>query len=200
MKQVPIVFFLIIWCFYQNDSNLTGQNLSKLSGNQSYKNNSLTMIDGSIGIIKTTPKYKFGDTITIFTKKRQISSNVVITYEYQMLALKCLLIEKEYYKIRLEDNSEGYLLRSDSLIKFQTWDEHVLSVFAVGFDIKNNPLKESPNDQSDVIVYEKDEFYFPVKLQDDWLQVKWGNEEHWQYGWIKWKRNGLLLIELYYFA
>lgn len=40
----------------------------------------------------------------------------------------------------------------------------------------------------------------PVKIQKDWLQVKWGDEENWKYGWIKWQEAGTLLLYLFYTA
>jgi hypothetical protein len=124
----------------------------------------------------------------------------VIKDEYQKLTLNCLSTEGDFYKVFLEDSLIGYLAKNQPEISFQTWGEHVLSVFAVGFDIKRNPIKKEPNNLSSEISYDVDEFYHPAKVQGNWLQIKWGTEGNWHYGWIKWKDKDKLIIELLYFA
>jgi len=37
-------------------------------------------------------------------------------------------------------------------------------------------------------------------IQDDWLKVRFKVKEDVRYGWIKWKNNHKLIIELFYFA
>jgi hypothetical protein len=161
---------------------------------------SSSLIEGSIGIITTTDKYKFGDTILVFNEQKQSFTSIVITYEYQVLKLKCLMITNDFYKVQINDSVSGYLVKSNPLIKFQTWEEHVLSVFSVGFDEKINPLRENPSIKASKVNYSQNEFYLPHKIQGDWLEVKWGSEGNWQYGWIMWEKDGKLLIELFYFA
>jgi hypothetical protein len=160
-----------------------------------------TKLEGAIGIITTSDKYQFGDTITIFNKQKQAVKYVVITEEYHPVFLKCLSEATDYYQVKTDDGKIGYISKKARGIKFQTWEQHILaSVFSVSFKVGGNPLKEAPNDQASEIVYDPDEFYHPSKIEGDWLQVKWGSEGNWRYGWIKWKNEDKLLIELSYFA
>jgi hypothetical protein len=195
-KSILIILLVLIWSVCQSGFYCSGQksiNIGKLK-------DSRIVIDGSIGIITTSDKYEFGDTIVVLDGQKQFSKKIVITTEYKKLTLKCLSNEEDYFKILLEDKTIGYLPKNNPLIRFQTWKEHILSVFAVGFDSKKNPIKAKPNNQSIETIYDQDEFYYPFKIQGDWLQIKWGTIGSWQYGWIKWKENNKLIIELFYFA
>lgn len=158
------------------------------------------IVDGAIGIITTTDDYHFGDIITIFEEDKKHSSNVILTEEYQIFALKCLSQDKAYFKVIQDNGKIGFIKNDNSKIQFETWEEHILNLFSVGFEIKTNPLLKEPFPASEKITLDPDEFYHPSKIQGDWLQLKWGNEGKWNYGWIKWKENTKLLIEFFYFA
>lgn len=157
-------------------------------------------VDGAIGIITTTSDYHYGDIITVFEEDKKHSTNTVITEEYQVFAMKCLSQDKIYYKVIQDNGKTGFIKKDNSKIQFETWEEHILNLFSVGFEIKTNPLLKNPILTSEKIALNPDEFYHPSKIQGDWLQVKWGNEGSWNYGWIKWKEKNKLLIELFYFA
>ncbi len=201
-NRILIIFFVLIWnacqcCTYHQSKE---QKSTTKEVNEINVKDSIIRIDGSIGVITTSDKYAFGDSILVFDEQKRPLSTIVIKDEYQNLTLKCLSTEGDFYKVLLEDSVIGYLAKSQPIISFQTWSEHVLSVFAVGFDTKRNPIKKEPNNLSSEISYDLDEFYHPVKVQGNWLQIKWGTEGNWQYGWIKWKDKDKLIIELFYFA
>ncbi len=160
----------------------------------------LTIINGSIGVITTSPNYKFGSKIGVFNFNGALIDFIKITDEYDVLALKCHEINELYYKVRLNNGVIGYLKRNNKLIIFQTWEKHVISLFAVGFDYKNNPLQIKPTINSIKLAYNKDEFYMPFKIKGEWLQLKWGYENNWKYAWIRWRNQSKLLIEFFYFA
>ena len=125
---------------------------------------------------------------------------IIITDENQELSLRCLSKDKSFYKVKLENNELGFIPLDERGVKFQTWEEHILSLFAIGFKESINPLRDKPSDESDKIYYDPDEFYHPNQIKGEWLQVKWGTEGDWEYGWVKWKENGKLLINFFYFA
>jgi hypothetical protein len=83
---------------------------------------------------------------------------------------------------------------------FQTWSKHIVEAFSIDFNSQENPLKEKPSFNSSSINKDDEEFYHPVKVQGEWLQVKWGEENNWKFAWIRWKREGKLIIDLFYFA
>jgi len=193
MNKSIISFFSLALIIFNCNLDLLGQDSTNKSSN-------LTIIDGTIGIITTNKKCHFGDSIPIFDRNLTVIKYFVREHEYSILDLECLKILSTLFRVRLQDSTEAYIKKSNPLIKFQTWEETVLNVFSVGFDINQNPIRKSPTTNSQIISYEKDEFYLPEKIQGDWLQIKWGSEGNWKYGWIKWKKNNKLLIELFHFA
>lgn len=158
------------------------------------------IVEGAIGIITTTDNYQFGDIITVLQEDKKQSSNIILTEEYQIFAVKCLSQDKVYYKVRQDNGKIGFIKKDNKKIQFETWEEHILNLFSVGFESKTNPLHRDPVLTSEKIVLDPDEFCHPYKIQGNWLQVKWGNEDNWNYGWIRWKENTKLLIEFFYFA
>ncbi|GGZ35240.1 hypothetical protein GCM10007049_30830 [Echinicola pacifica] len=158
------------------------------------------VLEGAIGLISTSENYQFGDTIFVFDKEGKVQNHIVFDDEYEVLSLKCLSKDNSFYKVKSENNEIGFIPKGEKGVIFQTWEEHVLSVFSIGFNEVSNPLLDSPLENSKKVYYDKDEFYHPSQIKGDWLQVKWGSEEDWKYGWIMWKDSEKLLIELYYFA
>lgn len=157
-------------------------------------------MQGTTGIITTAGGYGMNDVIPVYDSLKNRISEISLTDEYQVLELRCLRKEGMYYKVRLDDNSIGYLPDNPELILFQTWEQHLLNVFCVGFNAKDNPLRQGPSASAATgIPYTQDNFYHPHKVQGDWLQVSYGYENP-QYAWIKWKENNRLLVEFYYFA
>lgn len=157
-------------------------------------------VEGAIGLITTSGHYEFGDSIEIFDKYRKVQRIIVITEEYQKLSLKCLSKDDLFYKVQSENDEIGFIPKNEKKVIFQTWEEHILSVFSVGFDEVSNPILESPSENSKKVTYDKDDFYYPIKIKRDWLQVKWGSDGDWKYGWIRWKEGEKLVIQLFYFA
>lgn len=120
--------------------------------------------------------------------------------EYSIKSFFCYSIDNLYYQIEYE-NIKYWVLKNNPNLKFQTIQNHILSdVFSVSFDEKTNLIKEFPDSNSKTIDFIPDEFYLPVTIKNDWLKIKWGYEDNYKYGWIKWKENDKLIIELFYFA
>lgn len=164
------------------------------------KEEGLVAVEGAIGVIVTSNNYQFGDTIHVFDRNKRLLKDISMTDENQELVLKCISKNDTFYEVKLENGALGFIPRNEKGVKFQTWQEHILSVFAVGFDEGLNPLREEASESSNKVHYNQDEFYHPNKINGDWLQVKWGLEGSWQYAWVKWKKNEKLLIGLFYFA
>ena len=116
-----------------------------------------------------------------------------------LLAFRCLRKADGYYQVIVDENKKviKYVKVNDEFFIFQTWQNYITGCFSVDFDPNNNPIKSGLSVDTKVISYDSDEFYLPVKIQGDWLQIKWGTENNWSYGWIQWKKNGALIIELF---
>jgi hypothetical protein len=117
-----------------------------------------------------------------------------------LLVFKCLGKENGFYKVVVNENKKTikYIKESDSNFKFQTVEEHILTVFSVDFNEKDNPLRSTPDDKSQQTQKNKNSFYYPIKVSGDWLMVEDDNKQNF---WIKWRdKEGKLILELYYDA
>lgn len=99
-----------------------------------------------------------------------------------------------------------YVKADDPSLRFETWEEHILKVFAVGFDRKVNPVLEAPQGRVKTVTIPDVPFH-PVEVRGEWLKVKWdaanGTEKKGAIddsGWIRWKRDEKLLVELFYIS
>ena len=92
------------------------------------------------------------------------------------------------------------LIEIKDYLVFRSWSDQVLNAFSISFDSNINPIKREGANASEIISFPKDVFFQPVKIKNEWLQVKWGSEGNEEYGWIKWKEDGFLILNLSYFA
>ncbi|MGE8552817.1 MAG: hypothetical protein ACN6OB_02630 [Chryseobacterium jejuense] len=124
----------------------------------------------------------------------------MIKPDYTLLIFKFLGKENGFYKVLVNEdkNTIKYIKESDSNFTYQTVGEHILTVFSVGFNEKENPLRMEANDKASSQPLDKDSFYYPVKIERNWLMVK---DDHDQNFWIKWyDEKGHLILDLYYDA
>ena len=116
------------------------------------------------------------------------------------LIFKCIKEDNNYYSIVVneEKNTVKYIKTSDIKFQYQTIEEHIITVFSVGFNPESNPLHNNANDMSKKDDYDVNQFYYPVKIKGNWLMVRDDNDLN---HWIKWKDSeGNLIIELFYDA
>lgn len=199
MKYFKLCLVLLSFAC-QGNTKETGDQ-SKLNQVAEKISNDQVVVEGTIGVLVESEGYQFGDIILVFDENQNKISEIVITEETEVLALRCLSKDESVFKVLSEDGNVGYIPINEQKVKFQTWEEHVLnSLFAVTFNEKNNSLHEDPSEGSKIIYYDKDEFYHPYQIKGEWLQVKWGSEGSWNYGWIRWRDKEKLLIGMFYFA
>ena len=130
--------------------------------------------------------------------------------DYFVLALRCLRKDARRFEVVVNETTRltKFIRRHDNNFSFQTWQEHILALFAVGFDPSNNPLRRGPGNHIRTIRLPfNDVTFHPVQIRGDWLKVKWNVSEESAskvrkvgYGWVKWKQNSQLLVELFYFS
>lgn len=116
------------------------------------------------------------------------------------LIFKCLGKENGFYKVVVNENKNTikYIKESDSNFNFQTVEQHLLTVFSVDFNEKENPLRSAPDNKSQEFKKNTNSFYYPIKTNGDWLMVEDDNKQNF---WIKWKnKEGALILDLYYDA
>lgn len=129
--------------------------------------------------------------------------------DYFLLALKCVGKEKGRYEVIVNEETglRKYVKADDPTLKFQTWEEHLLHVFAINFNREDNPVLESPQGQVKNAALSDKSLFHPVEVKEEWLKVNWdpaykaGNKgPQSATGWIRWKKGERLLVELFYFA
>ncbi|OIQ19365.1 MAG: hypothetical protein BM557_06580 [Flavobacterium sp. MedPE-SWcel] len=157
-----------------------------------------TKMEG-IGILTTTDNY-FGDTISIIDINKNRLPDIIINVEDDFLQLQCLSQDSLYYNVKLNDNQIGLISKKQDKVVLKTWDEYILNAFCVEFNPVTNPLLQQPDENSKKVIFNEDEFYLPVAIKDNWLKVKWGDDDNLSYGWIKWKDGNNLLIKIFHSA
>ena len=125
------------------------------------------------------------------------------------MALKYVGEDSNRFKVIVNEDTglKKHVKKADKNLEFETWEKHILKTFAIEFKEKENPLRETPNGKLKKVEFSKIEFFRAVEIKDEWLKVKWDIEPNpnndskkTNFGWIKWKEDGKLLIEWFYFA
>jgi hypothetical protein len=129
--------------------------------------------------------------------------------DYFILVLTCTNKSSRVLEVIVNEETgmTKYVKADDPVLKFETWDALVLSVFAVDFDKKANPLRGAPNGEVMKIALPGEIFFRPVEIDGDWLRVRWDLKDakskaagtH-SDGWVRWKHDGVLLIDFYFFS
>jgi hypothetical protein len=127
--------------------------------------------------------------------------------DYGLYHFICLEKTKDYYKILVNDSEVGYL-PNNSTYYFKTWDA-VLIQSTVERLTKENPIRKESNNESEVIVNDCEFDRLTVrdlieKEGEFWLQIYFSPEcEDYpdkntkvKYGWIKWRINGKLIVDI----
>ena len=120
--------------------------------------------------------------------------------ENRDLVFRCIGEDDKFFFVICDEirNIEKYIQKKDTKFEHETTEKHILSVFSIGFDSITNPLLYDSNEYSKKGLYDKNQFYYPVKIKMNWLLVRDDNDIEY---WIKWKnKDGKVIIELFYDA
>ena len=122
--------------------------------------------------------------------------------ENGLFILECLGYSNGVYKVRVND-SIGYINgeKNRGVLKFKTAEEYVLDSYPV--PTQDNPLRMEPKDEANIVEKYSNFTYLSVKIDGDWLQVKDDKEcfidmpsEKNIVGWIRWRKNGKIILKL----
>ena len=139
--------------------------------------------------------------------------------DYGILHFVCLDSSDNYYKILVNHSDVKYISRSESGYNFISWTEYITTAFSARMKRENrtNYIIEIPNDSSDIIEIPNDRFqsFCVVDVLKDWLEVKYNcfygkpdnpyeltpceefiDECELPSGWIRWRRDNKVLVEL----
>lgn len=120
--------------------------------------------------------------------------------ENNLLVFKVLNKENGFYEIVVNEttNNKKYIKMSNRNFKYLTLNEFVLTVAFIDVNPKTNSLYQEPNDKSQQLIYNKNEFYRPVKVSNNWLMIE---DSNYQIYWVKWiDENAKMIIDLLYDA
>ncbi|QQS43058.1 MAG: hypothetical protein IPM63_09065 [Acidobacteriota bacterium] len=186
------------------------------------------VIDGVKGFVVLNGQYGIGDFISFYNRDGSVWHSLTFYYDdfsgiypyendqfrpyafhpdYFIFAVKLKAEHDDRFEVVVNEETglTKFLRKGDGFYEFQTWSEHITNLFAVDFDPKRNPLRSRP--AGDTIIYptlEEKPTFHPVETSGEWLKVKWDSqrkgspETEYDHGWIRWTRNGKLLIELWY--
>lgn len=116
--------------------------------------------------------------------------------DYNIFYIVCLDNQKEYYKV-LSANGEEYLV-SKAQTKFISWEEFLKNTTGISnLDWSENLLRKEPFEKSKIITLKDTDATFNViRVKKDWIEIQSDNNTN-QKGWIQWKKENRLLIEIY---
>lgn len=126
--------------------------------------------------------------------------------DYFLLGLKCVGEDKGRYEVIVNEETglKKFVAKGDPTLKFETWEAHITGAFAVSFNREENPLRDGPKGKVKNADLPEDVTFHPVQINGEWLRVSWDSSKQAgkndKSGWVKWKENNKILVELFYFA
>jgi hypothetical protein len=142
--------------------------------------------------------------------------------DYGIMHFVCLGKTKTAYKV-LNGQADVKYLPKTKAYAFMSWNDYISQSFGVRRIINNKgkranhlPLRKRPGSADTIAIPKGLEMFCPIKIQDDWLQVKYDcfyNDENSKHegepcsnyiskckdpvtGWIKWREGNKLLIDV----
>lgn len=126
--------------------------------------------------------------------------------DYFLLALRLTAENKARYEVIVNEDTglKKFVKKGDPALKFETWEEHIKKAFAVKFNREENPLREKPDGKTIDIVLPNEVTFHPVEIRGEWLKVRSDDSKKEgkdiESGWVRWKENQKILVELFYFS
>ncbi|MGB0917589.1 MAG: hypothetical protein ACPGU4_08365 [Flavobacteriales bacterium] len=115
--------------------------------------------------------------------------------DYGILQLVAVTVQKNWVEVIVNrtNGQTAWVYRQD--VGYSTWSDFLLSVHSVGLlNPTDFPPRIKPLDHaSPVSNIDVNSYFLPISVKDDWLQVH-PNKEVNQDIWIRWKRDGVLLV------
>ncbi len=135
--------------------------------------------------------------------------------DYLLLGLRVAEEDEKRYEVVVNEDSglKKFVRKDDENLEYEPFETHIVSAYAVDFDDKNNPVLREPGGAKIEEDYSKIEIFKAVKVESDWVELKWdepvsgsgansntqpGSVE--RTGWVRWRDNGKMVIELFYVA
>lgn len=147
------------------------------------------------GAIKLELKETDEDTLAHYIRCK------VFDPEYNLFIVECTGKDQNYFYVLINDETK-LIYAANTLIEFQTIEEHVLSNYPIL--TRETPLFEMPDSTSNVIEGFMNYNYISTKINGDWLKVICDldcdgcPEGKLIEGWVKWREDDRVLIRIGY--
>lgn len=130
--------------------------------------------------------------------------------DYFTLALRCVSVKDSLAAVVIDEQT-GTIKYADvgsQTLEFQTWEDHLTGLFAIGLRDRTPPARAEPDSTAEIVdVYSSMDYRLkPAEVRGDWLRVEiqpahGSEEEDARSGWIRWRDDqDQLLITLFYFS
>jgi len=180
-------------------------------------------ISNSIGVVTISDDYDNSDhiiellnddgsvwnSINLYDDWKPIEDFIIIGFhpDYFLFKVKCKSKLDKYYEVVVnEETGLSKRLLISSKLKLQTWEEYVLDVFTIGFNISENPVLDKINGAPVTKSPIKNQFLFPKEVKGEWMRIIWTDSNYptdnsINYsGWIKWKKGNQIIISLHHLS
>lgn len=120
-----------------------------------------------------------------------------------LVALNWVGEDSTFYHVRTFEDEERihFILKNDESWKSMSWGAYVLSCFAIEFDPVSNPLFVEPSETSKILFADRSITFHPREIIGEWLRVEYQPDSKKDSaiasGWVRWKRNGNLILRLF---
>ena len=122
-----------------------------------------------------------------------------------VFTIRCIGISPKGYKVVVNETKNMIkYLEKNKYLKLETIEEHLLNIL-VGWDSEENPLRESPDDNAPTVQLPISpdtscDLIYADKHKGDWIHVisKCDEDSSESLGWIRWRKDGIFMIEMYY--
>lgn len=151
-----------------------------------------------IGLIKVNSK----DSLTLVKDSERMIENVynpTITPiffkpDYDVFYLVCVSEQENNYKVQIDKSGTAVLSKEEN-INFLSWSKFLLSTTGISnLDWQKNPLRKYSDVKSAILEVNEEDDFIVLKVDGEWIQISNGRNI---IGWIKWKQENKLLIEVY---
>lgn len=124
--------------------------------------------------------------------------------EYGLFVLNCVRIEKDYYVVEVNSKQLRLLKSTKNHIVYKELEEYIMDVYPIVSD--DHPLKESPSIDSKTIQHKKNMTFNTIKVEGDWILVETDNDcysgaspsEESIRGWMRWRKDDMIIIDVAY--
>ena len=123
--------------------------------------------------------------------------------EYGLFIIKSKSASSGFYEVQI--NNKNYFIKSNEygdLVSFKLDKQYVLNAYPN--PTKENPLRVNPDESSDIISNYEDYTFVSVEIKGDWLKVRDDKDcypgetpsEKDITGWVRWKKDGKIIIDI----